>query len=130
MPADGPGTCRRYERVKNARANFDARWEEMAPYIAPSCVGIQTSYSPGQKQTRNVYDSTTLMAAELMAHFITGELLPANHQWLGYRPRRERTAQVDEVREWMEESRDRGLKWLAASKFYQQAPEALIDCGG
>ena len=66
MAANGEDLVKRYDRLRGDRANFDERWERMAPFIAPSRMGITTQYAPGEKQTHGVYDSTTLMAAELI----------------------------------------------------------------
>ena len=130
MAANGPDTVRRYLRLKADRANHDDRWEMMAPFLAPSRVGILGQFAPGEKQTRGVYDSTTMMAAETMAHFIAGNVINPSQRWFGYRMRDPAVAQSDSVREWLEECRDRTLKRLAASPFYAEGPEALIDYGG
>jgi len=127
MPADGPGICRRYERLKQERSNFDARWERQAPFLAPSRVGIQTAYSPGSNQTANVYDSTSIMVAETFAQFMAGRIINPSDRWLLYRLRNRQAAELDEVREWTEECRDIALNALADSKFYGEAPEALLD---
>lgn len=130
MPANGTDICKRYERLRQERQNFDARWEQMAPYIAPSRVGIQTAYSHGAKQTRNVYDSTSIMAAETFAMFMAGRIINPSDRWLLYRVR-DRAAQTrDPVREWTEECRDIALNAIADSIFYAEAPEALLDYVG
>src|SRR3990167_6128907 len=87
MAANGAEIIQRYNRLKQNRANFDARWEEMAPYIAPSRVGITSQPSPGEKQTRNVYDSSTMMAAEMMAMFIAGHIINPAQQWFEFKLR-------------------------------------------
>jgi hypothetical protein len=130
MAANGPEIIKRRDRMKNKRYNFDERWERMAPFIAPSRRGINTQWSPGEKQTQGVYDSTTLMAAELMAMFIAGHIINPSQQWMGYRMRQADANQHDEVKEWLEECRDRTLKRLTASMFYAEGPESLIDYGG
>jgi len=129
MPANGPDIIKRYQRLKEQRYNFDARWEAMAPFISPSRMGIITKWTPGDKQSRNVYDSTTMLAAETMALFIAGHIINPSQQWFGYRMRDE-IGMSDEVREWLEECRDRTLKRLSASLFYAEGPEALIDYAG
>lgn len=129
MPADGAALVKRYNTLKNERHNFDDRWETMAPYLAPSRQGIITQYSPGEKQTRNVYDSTMMMAAEVMAMFMAGNVINPAQQWLSWRPH-DPLANTDNSREFCEECRDRFLKRLSASPFYAEGPESLIDYGG
>lgn len=130
MAADGPSIVKRYERLKSERGNFDERWSKMAPYIAPSRVGIQGARAPGEKQTTGVYDSTAMMAAEVMAQFIAGHVINPSQQWFGLKLRDEEIGKLDSVKEWLEESRDRMLKSFASSAFYAEGPESLIDYGG
>ena len=129
MP-DGAALIRRYQQRKAERANFDERWESMAPFLAPSRIGILGPYTPGTKQSTGVYDSTTMMAAETMAMFIAGHVINPSQQWFGYRLRDPVVGALDSVREWAEECRDRTLKRMSASLFYAEGPESLIDYGG
>lgn len=131
--ANGPEIVKRYLKLKGERAQFDERWERMAPFIAPSRIGIITQYSPGTKQSTGVYDSTTIMAAETMAMFIAGHIINPSQRWHGYSMRTERVEGYggqDAINEWLEECRDRTLKRLGASLFYAEGPESLIDYGG
>lgn len=130
MPADGPKIIARYLLQKSRRHNFDERWEAMASFIAPSRLGIITNRSPGDKQTRGVYDSTGMMAAETMAMFMAGHIINPSQQWFGFQLRDLEVGRSEEVREWLEECRDRTLKRLGASLFYAEGPEALIDYAG
>lgn len=126
----GEEVIRRYERLRNERATFDERWERMAPLVAPSRVGITTMRSQGEKQTGGVYDSTTMMAAEMMAMFIAGHIINPAQQWLQLRMKDQQANEIDDVVEWLEESRDRMLNNYASSLFYAEGPESLIDYGG
>src|SRR5574337_445811 len=126
MATNGIEVINRYNRLKADAGNHMARWEKMAPYIAPSRVGILTKLADGSKQTSGVYDSTTMMAAELMAMFIAGHIINPSQRWLGY----EMDNADDEVNEWLEECRDIDLKNRSASLFYAEGPESLIDYGG
>ena len=130
MAANGEDLVKRYDRLRGDRANFDERWERMAPFIAPSRIGITTQYAPGEKQTHGVYDSTTLMAAELMAMFIAGHIINPSQQWFGYRLRDPRLRASGNVKAWLEECRDITLKRMSSSLFYAEGPESLIDYGG
>jgi hypothetical protein len=130
MPADGAAIVQRYERLKGERHTFDARWEKMAPYLSPSRQGITTAYSPGETQTRNVYDSTMMMAADWAARFIAGNAMNRAHRWLGYRMRHPAVRDSDPVREWLDECQDRTLARLLASEFYAEGPESTVDFVG
>lgn len=130
MPADGPAILKRYKTLVEARSNHATAWERMAPYIAPSRLGIITERSPGTAQTNNVYDSTMMMAAELLAMFIAGHAFNPAQQWFGLQLRDPIVRRSDAVMEWFEESRDRMLKQFSASLFYAEGPESIIDYAG
>lgn len=127
---DGPLTVKRYQKLKSDRSNFDSRWESMAPFICPSRVGITGAYAQGDKQTRGVFDSTTMMATEMMAMFAAGHIINPSQQWIGWAMDHPSVIDNDATKEWLEECRDRYIKRLSNSQFYSEAPEALIDWGG
>src|SRR5574342_219152 len=107
MSANGIELVARRERLKNAQVTHATRWDRMAPFVAPSRVGILTTVADGDKQTSGVYDSTTLMAAELMAMFIAGHIINPAQRWFGWHLRDSGAAPAaDAVREWLEECRD------------------------
>lgn len=127
MPFDGAEIVKRYDRLTQDRRTFDQRWETMAKYLAPSRQGITTAWTAGDKQTRSVYDSTSIMAAETFAMFMAGRIINPSDRWLLYRLRNRDVQAIDAVREWTDEIRDRVLAAADASMFYAEAPEALLD---
>lgn len=129
MAADGDRLIKEYNIDVQQRAVHIARWERMAPYIAPSRVGM-SGVQPGQAQNTNVYDSTTLLAAELMAQFLAGQVMNPTQRWMEYEPEDPDIADDDEAKEWCEESRDRSLRRLSQSMFYGEATEVLTDYVG
>lgn len=130
MPADGPAIVKRFKQLTDNAAQFRTRWEKMAPFIAPSRVGITSQRSPGQKQTTGVYDSTMMSAAELMAMFVAGHLINPANRWGGMRMQNPAFREDDEIQEWLEESTDRMMASLAASAFYGESQETTVDWGG
>lgn len=130
MPANGPDIIKRYDRLKGEAATHFSQCDAMAPYLAPSRVGVLTKQSPGEKQNRNVFDSTSMMAAELMANFVSSIVINPAQPWGSMSMRHPRVQGNDDVQEWLEECRGRMMKHLAASMFYAEGPEAMIDWGG
>lgn len=130
MAADAKALLQRFKDLKGAAWNHQDRWERQAPFIAPSRMGIITKYMDGQKLSRGVYDSTTMMAAELMAMFIAGHIINPSQQWGSMTMAHPPESGSDAIQEWLEECRDRQLAAFAASLFYAEGPESLIDYGG
>lgn len=127
---NGREVVARYDKLDREAQTHKERWERMAPHIAPSRVGIVTKYVDGEKLNRNIYDSTTLMAAELMSMFIAGHIINPSQRWLSYKMRDLRLAKDDESKEWLEECRDISLKNTANSMFFAEGPETIVDCTG
>lgn len=131
MPFDGESQIKRFEKLRSDAMTHMSKWERMAPFIAPSRVGLLTQpTTPGQDQLSNVYDSTSIMAAELMAMFIAGHTINPSQRWASFEMRDPRVAKDDETKEWLEECRDRYLRWLSNSLFYAEGPESIIDYAG
>lgn len=132
MAADGQKLIKEYDVDIQQRAPHMSRWERMAPFVAPSRSGMTFSGNPlpGQAQSLGVFDSTTLLAAELMAQFLAGQVMNPTQRWLEYEPDEPDIAAEDEAKEWCEESRDRTLKRLSQSLFYGEATEVLTDYVG
>lgn len=130
MPADGKATAKRYETLKSNASTHFQHCDEMAPFMAPSRVGIMGRRSPGQRQNREVFDSQTMMAAELMANFVAGQVVNPQQLWGTMRLRHPRPRAQDAINEWLEECRDRQLAEYSDSMFYAEGVEALTDWGG
>lgn len=130
MPANGKELMNRYNKLDSDSGNHKNRWERMAPYVAPSRCGIVGGYSDGERQQRNVYDSTTLLGAELLAQFMAGHIINPAQRWIGWRIRDRRFKRNDEIKEYLDECRDITLKNAASSAFYAEGPEAIVDTVG
>ena len=124
--ADGLALLKRYDTLKHEASTHWKHCEEMTEFVAPSRAGILSKRSPGQRQNRTVFDSTTTMAAEMMAHFITSYTVNPSQQWGAMRGRTDDEAMA----EWFEEARDLMLADFANSMFYAEVPEMNVDwCG-
>src|SRR5262249_40978985 len=130
MAADGKAIVKRLDVLKDEAAQFRNRWDIMAPYFALSRYGITSKVSPGQKLNPYVWDSTSQMAAELMAQFVWSHIASPAQKWGFMRMRDESKRDNDPINEWLEESGDRMLAEFARSKFYSEGVEACIDWTG
>jgi hypothetical protein len=127
--ADGKSIVQRYDRLKSDASTHFTHCDELAPFIAPSRVGITSKRQPGDKQTREVYDSTSMLAAELMAQFVAGQIINPGQLWGTMRLKHPRQRSQDAINEWLEECRDRQLAQYDASMFYAEGVESLTDWG-
>ena len=129
--ADGKDVISRYNRLRNAAATHFSRCDLMAPYISPSRAGINAQRAPGQDVLQDVYDSTTMFAADLLAKYIAGEVINPAQRWHRWKIRKPKGAPTrTEADEWIEECTDIAFRESANSNFYAEAPEMLVDYGG
>src|SRR3990172_5348091 len=126
----GPEIMKRYERLKNDRANFDSRCERMAPFVSPSRAGVISIRAPGESQSQDVFDSTAIHANDILAKFISGSITNAASKWFSLRMREDELNEQDEIREWLDETRDRMHAALNRSNFYSDVFEMYLDYGG
>jgi len=130
MPADPKQILARLDALKNAASTHFKLCDDMAKYIAPSRVGMTAQRQAGDKQNREVFDSTSTMAAELMAQFVASYTINPAQQWANMKKRHPRQRSQDTINEWLEECRDRMFQQLSNSMFYAEGVEAKIDwCG-
>lgn len=127
MPPDGKALIKRYETLFSNASNHFMLCDQMAKFVAPSRVGIMSKRSPGQSQMWGVFDSTSLMASELMAQFISSYSMNPSQQWGSMRMRNPAFRGNDEVQEWLDDTRDRMLGMFDDSMFYAEAPESMVD---
>lgn len=126
MPS-GADIVSRYGVMRDRRANWDSRVDRMAPYYAPSRLGVVSERQPGTNVTPNVYDSTGIFASDICTKFFCGLLTNPASKWAGFRERRDEIANIDEVKEWLEECRDRMLASFGNSNFYAENYETVRD---
>src|SRR5688572_23201914 len=130
MAADPKALIARYDRLKQDASQHFKHCDELAPFVAPSRTGILTKYQPGASQVRTVTDSSTMMAAELMAQFVAGYTVNPAQRWGSMEMQNPALRGSDAINEWLEECRDRMLAAFSNSMFYAEAVESMIDWGG
>lgn len=129
MP-DGAEILKRYKALQEDAQRFFNRFEELARFVAPSRTGIIADRAQGESQKVDVFDSSMMSAADIAARFLAGELTNPATKWFNIRDTRNEINEIDEVREWIEETRDRMLTEFDRSNFYSQAFELYVDFEG
>lgn len=126
MP-DGAQIMAEYQYVRTHYSNFLTRWDAQAPFLAPSRIGIQTKFTPGVDQMGDVYDSTTLGAADFLSKFLWSSSCPPGSRWGRTTAKKYDLGERDEVDDWCDEVTTKILKALAASNFYAEGGEMTVD---
>lgn len=133
MPFDGERIVRRYNQGLSIRSPVDERRRVLAPYIDPSRFNVNSAITQpieGQPWMTEVYDSQAIYANDVGAMYINGHATNPATKWFGLKERRSELNQEDEVREWLEESRNRMLGAIALSNGYAEFHEVYKDWWG
>jgi hypothetical protein len=130
MMADGKAIMRDYGNVRDHYANFLTRWDLQAPFIDPSRIGILGGTTPGQNQLRDVYDSTTMGANDLLSKFISSSTFSPGQRWGRITAKRFSIGERDDIDDWCDEVTEKMLKAIGASNFYAEAPDMTKDYTG
>lgn len=114
----------RYDRLYGAQSNFRMLWEDASKYVAPSYGGIITQQSPGEQQTIDIYDSTAVDSAMVMAAGLMSSLVPSGELWFRYTPK---PGAPEELAAWLDDCTHRAAQALHASNFYLGIHEDFLD---
>jgi len=72
---------RRLSDLKNARANFDTNFQEIAERVLPQMADFNTTQTPGVKRTEKMLDSTAALAATKAVASVAAFIWPSNQQY-------------------------------------------------
>jgi hypothetical protein len=104
-------------------------WDELARYIRPSMGGLVSEYEPGEKRTRDIYDSTALQANDDLAHYMAAGLTPAASPWLDLSFRDAALEKDDAAKEWLQECVKILRAEILRSNFHSVMGEVYADVG-
>lgn len=121
---------KRNDKLKETRQLYEPLWEEIAAFMLPGRVGIGYKPSPGQKLTRELYDSSAVFSLENLASSMCGTITPSGMVWAYLKLAQEELNHLKPTMDWLEPASTR-LHWARKnSNFYAEAPEVFSDLGG
>ncbi len=121
---------KRFNKVKSDRVTYENVWQEIADLVLPNQGDFTTQKSPGQKSSKNVYDTTAGDSNKLLASTILGGMISPGVKWanLGLKGM---PAKTDSGRTFLDIASDAILDVLSGpeSHFISQAHEFLLSVG-
>ena len=69
------------QRLRNDRSGFENLWQECAEFVCPRLADFNSRRAQGEERRRKVYDTTAIVAAELLASAIVGIIANPAAQW-------------------------------------------------
>jgi len=130
MALSVPTLLKRWSELRAERDQYADLWQEIAEYVIPHKSNITKLLSPGEKQTRVLFDSTAIDSVNALAASIHGTLTPSTQPWLSLAVRQEALNEVGEVKDWLEDCARRIHAALRQSNWTTSVHELYLDLVG
>lgn len=121
---------KRWQELQSARDQYADLWQEIAERVIPHKSNITKLLSPGERQTRELFDSTAVDSAQTLAASIHGTLTPSTQPWLSLALRQEALNALAEVKDWLEDCARRIHAALRQSNWTTAVHEMYLDLVG
>lgn len=131
MAANVSQILSRWGMLKNERAFYESLRDEIAEVIDPwRGHSSQQIYTPGDKRTTKIFDSTAMQARKLLASTLHATLTPATQPWLSFSLRQSELNELSDVQAWKEEAAKRMHLALRQSNFGTAVNQMYNDLVG
>ena len=124
----------RMRSLEAERRNLDNRWEIISHFVMPNRGRFFEKESDYEESInwrhRELYDSTAVVSARLLASSIHSNLTSASGRWFGLRFRNEMTNKSHEAREWLEECERILYYAINESNFNLEIAQCYLDLVG
>ena len=110
-----------YQVYKGMRSNFESYWQTLHDYFYIEASDINKSYYPGTElSVDNLFDSTTLESADVLASGFMNYLTPPTSKWFGLRARNTAFQGNKKIAKYLEEVAEIVGNTLNGSNFNNQ----------
>lgn len=116
-----------HDKMKSNRVNWDRYWKELADYFIPQKSNIYGTHVSGQKLENRLFDSSSIHAVELLASALHGMLTNPSLNWFGLTTGNDVIDRKKNVRQWLEDARNKMITTLNNSNFQTEIHELYID---
>ncbi|BAQ86504.1 head-tail connector protein [uncultured Mediterranean phage uvMED] len=118
---------RRFDSLYQQRQVWESHWQEIADFVVPRKADVTKKRTDGDKRTELIFDSTAILASELLAASLHGMLTNASTRWFSLRYRDRNLINNDAAKEWLESVEDDMYMAFARSNFQEQIHELYHD---
>jgi len=110
-----------YNTLKSVRGNFETYWQSLHDYFYIEAQDINKTYYPGTElNIDNLYDSTTLESADVLASGFMNYLTPPTSKWFGLRHKNPTLKSNKEVQGYLEDVAAEVHSTFNRSNYYDQ----------
>lgn len=121
---------RRYDQMKGMRANWDEYWEDLAEYFLPNKDNVYGYKLEGERKHNRLYDSTSIMALEMLASSLHGMLTNPSSVWFGLSTGNPALDENKDVMVYLQSCTRITIETLNQSNFQEEIHETYMDLGG
>src|SRR3990172_3344677 len=100
--ASVPQLLKRWQELQSERNQYADLWQEIAERVIPHKSNITKLLSPGERQTRELFDSTAVDSAQTLAASIHGTMTPSTQPWMSFALRQEELNDLPDGKDWSE----------------------------
>jgi hypothetical protein len=118
---------KKHDKMKSNRVNWDRYWKELSDYFVPQKSNVYGTHVSGQKLENKLFDSTSIHAVELLASALHGMLTNPSLNWFGLTTGNETIDRKKNVRQWLEDARNKMITTLNNSNFQTEIHELYMD---
>jgi len=118
---------KRWTELDTQRSTWESLWQDIADYCVPRKADITRKRSAGDNRAERLFDATAVHSAELLAASLHGMLTNAATSWFSLRYRDPFLDELDEAKEWLQETEEVLYTALARSNFQEQIHELYSD---
>lgn len=119
-----------YSRLKGERSNFEGYWQSLHDYFYIEASDVSSMSSPGSElNVSNLFDSTTLECADVLASGFMNYLTPPTSKWFSLRAKDQALKDNKTVGRYLEEVGDQVNYTLNKSNFYNQIISSYKSSG-
>lgn len=121
--------CKRYDRLKETRYLWEPTWQDLADLVMPRKGTITQRTQEGARLTQRLFDSTAIVANELLAASLQGALTSDAFKWFRLKTRKQELNDIKEIAEWLDEVADRMYLAFRQSNLNSELQEVYLDLG-
>lgn len=123
--------CATQEKLYSDRANFNSLWQSVSERVLPNYSDFITTWSPGQRRTNRIFESTATLALEHFCAAMESMLCPASTRWHSLRPADPELQNDIAIQQYCDQITDIlfRLRYAPSANFQSQVHECFAQIG-
>ena len=118
----------RFSKIEQIRQPHLERWKQQAEYLVPNrSILMDGLNDKGRLTHSNVYDGNPIHSVQLLINGYMGNMVNASYRWFKFKMRDHKLNEIEEVKEWLQESEIVLYGELQQSNFYASMAQYIGD---